>query len=187
MPEQHRGIIALFLFYSLSSFSTCFLFLGASIVCVYHLKRTVDLVLWSLDRTSVYTHSWHQNGLIVFTVLLNFTKLNYCHFLLYFMLTRSLCKMQLMISIYFFNQSHLIILYVSMSPAFYFRIIFFLDTKSISDHSQMMWPNICIVWNDPLSLSFFKFVFKFVFVYSSRLTVQFKLEFLQMKSNYINL
>ena len=70
--EPHRGTAALFLFYSLLSFSTfsfyvfvtltvlpVFLFLGASIVCVNNdLKGTADLVLWFPDRTSVCTHPW---------------------------------------------------------------------------------------------------------------------------------
>ena len=71
---------------SFSAFSFCmfviltvlFLFLGASIVCVYkNLKRTADLVLWFLDKTFVCTH---QNDLIVLTVPLNRTKLE-SHFL----------------------------------------------------------------------------------------------------------
>ena len=56
VPEQHRGTAALFLFHSLLSFSAfsflcvilrvVFIFLGASIVCVYNnLGRAVDLVL----------------------------------------------------------------------------------------------------------------------------------------------
>ena len=52
-----------------------FLFLGASIVCVNNLKRAADLVLWFLDNTSVCTHSWHRNDLIVLTVLLYLNKL----------------------------------------------------------------------------------------------------------------
>ena len=62
-------------------------FLGASIVCVNNLERVVDLVLWFPNKTSVCTHPWHQNDLIVFPVLLNLTKLTFlsvfiqrCHY-----------------------------------------------------------------------------------------------------------
>ena len=73
VPELHRGTTALFLFYLHSSLSTfsfymfvtptvIFLFLGASIVCVNNLKRTVDSVLLFSDKTSDCTHPGHQNG-----------------------------------------------------------------------------------------------------------------------------
>ena len=77
VSKQHRGTAALFLFYSLSYFSSfsfymfvtltvLFLFLGASIVCVNNIKRTADLVLCFPDKTSVCTHPWQQNDLLVF-------------------------------------------------------------------------------------------------------------------------
>ena len=44
------------------------------IVRVNNLTRAADLVLW-FPKTSVSTHSWHQNG-IVFMVPLNLTKSN---------------------------------------------------------------------------------------------------------------
>jgi len=71
----------LFLFVCLFVLTLDIIFLGASWVCVYkNLKRTADLAfLWFSDKTSVCTHPWHQNELIVFMVPLNLTKLNiYC-------------------------------------------------------------------------------------------------------------
>ena len=64
--EPHRGTAALFLFYSLSSFSAfsfyvfvtltvLFLFLGASIVCVNNLKMTANLALSFPGRTAVWS------------------------------------------------------------------------------------------------------------------------------------
>ena len=43
-----------------------------------YLKRTADEVLLFLDKTSVCTHPWHLNDLIVFTVSLNLTELKLC-------------------------------------------------------------------------------------------------------------
>ena len=77
--EQHRVTSTLFAFYLLSSFSAFFYcvshsdspisFLGACLVCVNNLKRTVDLVLRFPDRTSVCTHPC--------LIVLNLTKINY--------------------------------------------------------------------------------------------------------------
>ena len=64
--EQHKGTVAFFLHFSLSSFSALtvcvfasltvlLLFLGASIVCVNYLMRTSDLILGFHDGTSVCT------------------------------------------------------------------------------------------------------------------------------------
>jgi len=78
--EPNRGTAALFLFYSLLSFSTfsfymfvtlTFFFLGASLVCVNYLKRTADLVLWFPDKTAVSKHPWCLYNLILLKVSLN--------------------------------------------------------------------------------------------------------------------
>ena len=82
--ERHRETAALFLVYSLSSFSAfsfclfvtltvIFLFLRASILCVNNLNRLEDLVLWFPDRIAVCTHPWY---LLVFLTL----KKNYNNF-----------------------------------------------------------------------------------------------------------
>ena len=79
--------LQLFSFYSLLSFSTfsfyvfvtlTVLLLGASLVCVYNLKRTADLVLWFPDRTSV-CNSNTPLMLIVLKASLNPTKLKLKH------------------------------------------------------------------------------------------------------------
>ena len=51
----------LFFLYVCNSGSPIF-FLGTS---MNNLKSTTDLVLWFLEMTSVCTHLWHQNDLIV--------------------------------------------------------------------------------------------------------------------------
>jgi len=89
MLESHRGTAAffyftlyrpfpLFLFMCLSHWQSLFLFLGASLLCVNNLKRTVNLILWFPDRTSVCTHPWggHLYNFIVLKASLNLTKLN---------------------------------------------------------------------------------------------------------------
>ena len=70
-------LLCFFFLYVCHFDSPLFLFLGASIYCVYNnLKRTEYLVLWFPNKTSVCTHPWQQNDFIVLTAPLNPTKLN---------------------------------------------------------------------------------------------------------------
>ena len=83
-----QGTAALFLFYSLSTFSdfsfmfvfltVLFLFLGASFVCVNNLKKAADLVLWSPYKTSVCTYLWPY-----LTTLNNSCKMLYINILIW--------------------------------------------------------------------------------------------------------
>ena len=88
--EPHRGTAALFLFYSLSFFSTfsfyvfvtltvLFLFLGASIVCVNNLYRTADCLAIPWQDICLYTPLAQQclNDLNVSIALKALHKLTY--------------------------------------------------------------------------------------------------------------
>ena len=68
-----------FSFYVFVTLTVLFLFLGAPIGCVNHLKRTADLVLWFPDSISVCTHPWHGRlyNLIVLKSSLNPSKLKF--------------------------------------------------------------------------------------------------------------
>ena len=58
------------------TFENSFSFLYSLYNLCNNLKRTAEIkFVWFPNRTSIWTHPWHQNDHIVSTVLLNLTKL----------------------------------------------------------------------------------------------------------------